>query len=380
MSKRISPSKVRSKKRRSRRRPVVVPGTAPGSLPPPSAEAQATKVRVMAYGSEGFVEADEAPLSEVLELRRRWAVVWIHVVGLDDTATIQALGETFGIHPLTLEDVVHSHQRPKVEGYDAQLFWVLRAAHLEPELEVEQFSLLLGEGYVISFVERSRGLFNPVRERIRRGRGRIRRCGADYCAYALLDTVIDNYFPVLSSREDVLNKLEDQVFERPHPDVPAQIYTIKRDLNLLRRAVWPLQELFAQLQRDEDPRIQEQTYVYLRDCRDHAFQLLEMIEDSRETANGLMGLYQNKIDQRLNEIMKVLTIMSTIFIPLSFLAGLYGMNFSTDSPYNMPELSSRYGYPVLLSVMVLMAAGMLVFFQRKGWLHRSTPRPPRTED
>ncbi len=300
-------------------------------------------------------------------------VTWINVDGLGDTHTIRKIGELFGLHSLALEDVINVHQRAKVEPYSDHLFIVTRLiALIAPDhLESEQISIFLGKNYVVTFQQRPGDCFDPVRERIRTSRGRIRTAGADYLAYALIDAVIDSYFPVVEKFADHLEELEDQVAMRQSPEVIDRIHEVRNDLLLLRRSVRPHRDALNELVRDEHPLICSETRVFLRDCYDHTIQLIDLLEVYREMCADLRDYYLSIVSNRMNEVMKVLTIIATIFIPLGFIAGLYGMNFNTSLPGNMPELNVPYGYEGVIALMFLVAAGMLVFFWRSGWIGSS---------
>jgi len=260
-------------------------------------------------------------------------------------------------------------QRPKVERYEDCLFLVARMMSLGERLDSEQISIYLGSGFVLTFQERVGDCLDPVRHRIREGAGRIRSQGADYLAYALLDAVIDHYFPVLEELGERLEALEDEVLRHPSPAVISRIHAAKRDLLALRRVVWPQRESLHWLLREPIPLLAEDTRLHLRDCYDHVAHVMDMVETFRELASGLVDAYQSSLSNRMNEVMKVLTIIATIFIPLSFLAGLYGMNFSAESsPWNMPELRFYFGYPLALALMAVVAGVMLIYFRRKGWI------------
>ena len=356
---------AKPKRRRYRR---STPGAPPGTFVV-DPEAPPTLVRVIAYGPDGFLDQPVEDLRSLAGLQRTWPVVWVNVDGLGDEKLLREIGEIFGLHPLALADVTNVPQRAKVEQYGRQVFVVTRMAHAGEELETEQLSLFLGEGFVLTFQERPGDCLDPIRERIRKGTAKVRAAGADYLAYAVIDAVIDNCFPVLEQYGERIEALEDRVIADPDARLVGQIHAAKRDLLNLRRAVWPQREALNWLLREQFPLITEDTRLYLRDCYDHAAQIIDILETYRELASGLLEAYMSSLSNRMNEVMKVLTIIATIFIPLSFVAGLYGMNFNPDkSPWNMPELSWRLGYPFALALMAVVAAGMLVYFRRKGWL------------
>ncbi|MGH8742320.1 MAG: magnesium/cobalt transporter CorA, partial [Burkholderiales bacterium] len=278
-------------------------------------------------------------------------------------------GERYGLHPLTIADVVNAHQRPKLESHDDHLFIVLRLPDRTEGLVTEQLSILLGRDFVLTFQERPGDCFDPVRERLRRPESPMRGRGVDYLAYALIDALVDSYFPLLESYGEQLEALEEQVIARPEPARVVQIQRLRRELLEVRRALWPQREVLNALLREDTPCIAPGTRLFLRDCADHTAQLLDMVEIHREVTSGLLDLHLSSVSTRMNEIMKVLTIIATIFMPLSVIASIFGMNFNTEtSPWNMPELDWYFGYPFALLLMALVAAGMLVMFWRKGWL------------
>jgi magnesium transporter len=270
---------------------------------------------------------------------------------------------------LALEDAVNTHQRPKVEEYDDHLFVVALMVDANGSADTEQVAFFIGEGYVITFQERPGDCFENVRDRIRKATGRIRTAGADYTAYALLDAIVDGYFPALEKMGDRLEVLEDRVIGTPESGNITELHDLKRDLLLLRRAIWPHREVFNTLIRDEHPLIAKETKLFLRDCYDHTVQLMDIVETYREMASGLVDVHISSVSVKLNEVMKVLTIVATVFIPLSFIASVYGMNFDREtSPWNMPELGWYLGYPFALLLMCASAAGLLWYIWKKGWL------------
>jgi magnesium transporter len=295
----------------------------------------------------------------------------VDIDGVGDAETVRRIADVFGMHVLAQEDVLNPTQRPKVELYGEHLFVVSRMLSIEEDrLASEQLSLFLGPGFVLTFQQQRPGdCLAGVRERLRKGLGRLRNQGADYLAWALLDAVVDGYFPVLEGFGERMDALEDGIVEHPASECIADIHQVKRDLLALRRAVWPLRDALASLLREETPLITAETRPFLRDCLDHSVQVMDMIETYREIGSSLMEAYQSSVGNRLNAVMKVLTIIATVFMPLSFLAGVYGMNFHTeDSPFNMPELSWRFGYMFFWALALVCAAGMLVAFRRQGWL------------
>lgn len=342
-------------------------GAAPGTLSvepnqPP------TLMRVMAWDDAGLLEETITQVEALPALLERWRVVWLNVDGLGDEAILRGLGALFGAHRLALEDVVNVHQRPKAELYPDHYFIVMNMLSYEETISTEQVSFMVGKGWVVTFQEREGDCFDAVRERLRHGRGTIRQQGADYLAYALIDVLIDQYFPILERYGDRFEDMEERILETTSMDLLPEIRTIKRELNLLRRIVWPQRDALNALSREPTELISAETRVYLRDCIDHAAQLMDLVDTFRELAGGLLDMHMSMVSHRMNEVVQVLTIVTAIFVPLSFLTGLYGMNFNQELPGNMPELNTPYGYELLLGAMALLASGQLYFFWRRGWL------------
>jgi magnesium transporter len=374
-------SHTKRKGRMPRRR--TPPGAPPGTLIADPTASHPT-IRVMTYGPQHFAEEIIQAPQRVRELLNTDVVTWVDVEGLGDVECIKTLGEIFSLHHLSLEDVINLHQRAKVEDYEHYLFIVARMAVFGEELETEQVSLFLGKNFVLTFQQGHPGdCLEIVRERLRKATGRIRFAGADYLAYALLDAVVDCYFPILEEYGERLEAFEDEILTQPRPDTIAHIHQIKRHLRTLRRVVWPLRETFNTLLRDETEEISHDTRLHLRDCYDHTVQLIDLIETYRELGADLTDVYLSSVGNRTNEIMRVLTIIATIFIPLTFIAGVYGMNFDPDtSPWNMPELRWYWGYPLSLTLMAIVAIVQLIIFWRRGWVGwpgfiRSTTQLPR---
>jgi magnesium transporter len=356
------------------------PGASPGTLVADPG-AKRPSMQAIAYGPDEVVEHDLTDPSDARHIVGRLPVTWINVDSLGDATIVATLGQIFGLHRLAQEDVLNAHQRPKVEKYDDNYFIVLRMADMGEGLGTEQLSLFLGPDYVLTFQERPGDCFGPVRDRIRKKSGRIRSVGPDYLAYALVDAVIDNFFPILEDFGEKLEILEDDVVLNPDEGFTVRIHQAKRDLLTLRRAVWPLREAISSLVREESHLISPDTRVYLRDCYDHSIQIIDILENYRDVAGSLMEVFLSSISNRMNEIMKILTIFTTIFIPLTFIAGIYGMNFNPErSPLNMPELNWYWGYPFALGSMGAVALGMLVYFQRKGWILRRRKHRPDGRD
>lgn len=308
------------------------------------------------------------------------SITWVDVRGIGHKPTLERLGEIFHVHPLALEDVVNVPQRPKTDVYPDQQVVVARRVVLGEGVDVvpEQIGIIFGKGFVLSIQEHVEDdALAPVRERIHKGRGIMRRSGSDYLAYAMIDSIVDGFYPVLEALGERLEDMELEVMDPPR-GMSKRIHDVKRELLTLRRAIWPQRDLVNGLLRDESPHVAKETRVYLRDTYDHAVQVMDMVETFREIASGLMDLYLSSISTRMNEIMKILTILSTIFLPITFIAGVYGMNFETGaSPWNMPELKWPFGYPIALGLMAATVIGMLVFYRRKGWLGPGAPRRRR---
>ncbi|MDF1562440.1 MAG: magnesium/cobalt transporter CorA [Deltaproteobacteria bacterium] len=348
----------------------AVVGAPPGTLNE-TPEARRPTIRVITYGPETIEEKELTSVAELKGLQGSAPVVWVDVDGVDHVETIRALGEHFDLHPLALEDVMNVHQRPKIEDYDDQIYAVVRMPVGQGSVQLEQVSLFFGKGWVLTLQERPGDCFDPVRTRLRHGRGRIRNAGADYLAYAVLDTIIDSYFPVVEDFDEKLERLEDRIHAGAGPTAAAELHEYRQGLHALRRQLYPTREALGFLARTEEVEIEEATRVFLRDCQDHAARLLDAVDSSRDLCAGLMDIYLSANDHRMNEVMKVLTIIATLFMPLGFIAGLYGMNFDAQSsPWNMPELSWRYGYPYALGIMAITSLLLLAFFWRRGWLGR----------
>jgi magnesium transporter len=353
------------------------PGAPPGHVSPPEGS-PLPDIDIIAFGPDELVASKAYNLKDVIALRGRFPVLWVNVDGLGDVKLIEELGRAFGLHQLTLEDVVHVHQRAKVEYFKEYVFVVIRMITCEVTLESEQLGIVFGKDFVLTFQEGKPGdCLEPVRQRLRQSRGALRSLPPDYLAYALVDAVTDQYFPVLGRYADRLDGLEDEVLDQPYLDIIWQLHSIKRDLLLLQTSILPQRDLVHSLMRDPSALVGEETRLHLRDVADHTGQITDLITSYRDMAQALIEIHLNIASNRMNEVMQVLTIISAIFIPLTFIVGVYGMNFEPNSsPYNMPELRMRYGYPVTLLVMFTMAVSMLIYFRRRGWLRRPFQRKP----
>jgi len=354
-----------------------LPGAAPGTLViDPASPFPA--LHCFAFGAAVLREQKPASLTDLASFHDA-PLRWLNVDGLGHAETLKAIGQEYGLHNLELEDIVNVHQRPKFEDYDDHLFLVLRMpaasngenGSMGSQFHAEQVSMCLGPNFVLTFQEIPGDAFEPVRRRLRNDGNPIRKRGTDYLAYTLIDAVIDAYFPVLERFGERVESLENEVVERPTTEHITRIHGLKRDLLAVRRAVWPMRDLLAALLRDENNLVKDSTRVFLRDCHDHTIQLIDMIETYREITSGLVDIHLSSLSNRMNEVMKVLTIIATIFIPLTFIAGIYGMNFDPEvSPWNMPELKWAFGYPAAMLLMLGIAVGLLGWFYRKGWIGR----------
>lgn len=347
------------------------PGTPPGTLVPSRAAPIAQlEVRLLDYTAEELTEHALISAAECRPFLERPSVTWIDIKGEPVPETLETLGEIFGLHPLALEDVANRGQRPKVDFFDRQLFLILARPQVRGErVGTEQLSFFAGENYVISFHNGHTDPFEPVRERLRRHGGRFRARGADYLLYALIDVVIDEGFPLLEHYGERVERLEEQLLSSPTKATLHQLHALRRELLLLRRTFWPQREVLNSLMRGDFEALQDETAIYLHDCYDHVVQIIDLVETYRDMTSSMLEVYLSSLSNRLNETMRVLTVIATIFIPLTFIVGVYGMNFSNEmSPWAMPELHWYYAYPMLWLVMIAVAAGMLIYFRRKRWL------------
>lgn len=350
-----------------------MPGASPGTLL--IGEGEPPKIFVIDYGPGVLFEKELSHVDEVIQYLtdEHPSITWIDVRGISNRASFERLGEIFKIHPLALEDVVNVPQRPHTDEYPEQQVIISRMVHLGDDhvVHTEQLGIVFGQGWVLTIQEEStRDCLDGVRSRIRRGKGNIRQLGADYLAYAILDAVVDGFFPLLEVFGERLEELEHQALEAQQR-MSSHIHDVKREMLTVRRAIWPQRDVVNALLRGESKHVTEGTRVYLRDTYDHTIQVMDIVETYREIASGLMDLYLSGVSNRMNEVMKVLTILSTIFMPLTFIAGIYGMNFEYDAdsaPTNMPELSWKYGYVFALVMMAISVIGLIVFYWRKGWI------------
>lgn len=346
------------------------PGSAPGELRV-DPEARDTRLSGFRFASDQVEVLAQDVLHAPATLRQDDTTLWLNVNGLGDADDLRAIADAFQLHPLAVEDVLMLDQRAKAEDYPEHLFCIMRMPEMAEtgRFKSEQVSIFLGDNFVITLQERPGDVFGPVRARLHNPLRPIRARGAGYLAYALIDAVIDAYFPVLEKLGQRLEALEDDVVERPKPEQISEIHAIKRDLMAARAALWPIRDMVASLLRDQSPRFDAAATPYLRDCHDHTFLLIDMIETHRETASGLVDIHLSSQSNRMNEVMQVLTLVSTIFIPLTFIAGVYGMNFNPNSgPWSMPELGWAWGYPVVMGAMGVIALVLALWFRSLGWL------------
>lgn len=360
-----SPTKTQSRTASKRGKKLGLP---PGSVVYVGAEREATPtISVIDYNLEHATVQKVESVEQVYQLRDTSTVSWINIDGTHDTTLIQNIATHFGLHPLTAEDIANTQQRPKQEEFPHYTYVVLKMLYFNQQhtLIEEQVSFVLSERFLITFQEQGHegDVFNFVRERIRNNKGRIRSCGTDYLLYALIDSIVDYYFLILEELGDRVDQIEERLITDPREQILAELYSTKRSLLRLRRSVWPCREVLSALERGESPHIQSSTLVYLKDVYDHTVQVIDTVEMLRENLASLLEVYLSSISNRLNTVMKFLTLVATVFMPLTFIAGVYGMNFA-----NMPELQWRYGYPAALTVMALVAAGMVIYFRRKRWI------------
>ncbi|MFC1551996.1 magnesium/cobalt transporter CorA [Candidatus Latescibacterota bacterium] len=318
------------------------------------------------YDESNMEEIDISEIEECLPFKDKQSVSWINVYGVHDPQIIENVGKTFDIHPLTLEDILNTGHRPKTEDFESYLYIVLKMLFIDSEennIRSEQVSFVIGGNYVISFQEKEGDVFNPVRNRIRKSKGKIRKRGSDYLVYALVDAVVDNYYIILEKINEKIEVLEEELVTKPTSTTLQSIHDLKRETLYLRKSISPIREVIRSLERGESAIIQDSSQIYFRDLYDHTIQIIETVETLRDMISGMLDIYLSSISNRMNEVMKTLTIFAAIFIPLTFIAGIYGMNFE-----HMPELTLRWAYPTLLSLMFIIGISLLVYFKKKNWL------------
>ncbi|MFT5207547.1 MAG: magnesium transporter [Candidatus Omnitrophota bacterium] len=345
------------------------PGSSPGTIVHIGEQKiNKSRIRLMQYDNSEILEKEFETIEECIASSNSLpGVKWINVDGLHDIELLKGIGKAFDIHPLVLEDIVNTKQRPKYEEHDHQIFIVLKMLYADPDeskVSSEQMSFVLGKDYILSFQERVGDVFGEVRKRIRTGgSGRIRKAGSDYLLYALTDAMVDHYFIVLENIANQLENADNELTENPSSTTLRQIHDLKKEIVLIKKQTWPLRELFASILRSESKLISKKTAIYFRDVQDHVFQILDSVESFREMISTMLDMYQSSISNKMNEVMKVLTIIATIFIPPTFVAGIYGMNFDS-----MPELHMKYGYFVVLGVISICIATMVFYFKKKRWI------------
>jgi len=356
-------------KRKMAYRSRHAPGTAPGTLSV-SKDAKPSTISIMGYGPDDVEEVDDISVSDIAAYQKKWPLVWVNINGLGSLDILEEIGAHFDIHRLALEDVLNVRHRPKIESFKDTAFLIMRMARMDGrELDVEQVSLFVGKNFVLTIQERAGDCFDPVRDRIRKGAGRrIREAKPDYLGYALMDAVIDGFFPLLEQYDQALDEMEEVIFSSPSEDMLSHAHDLKKEIRLIRQAAWPLREVVNGY-ADEVDLVSDDMAPFIRDCYDHIVQIIDLLESHRERSASLIDMYLSSLSHRMNEVMKVLTIIATIFIPLGFIAGLYGMNFNPEiSRWNMPETQWMYGYPFAIGLMVACFVGFLLYFKRKDWL------------
>lgn len=383
----VSRTDMSSKYRKRRRRKVQlrqpdVSQTPPGSIVS-TAKSDESTLELFAYSQSDWIQEPVKEIGDLQKVVEKWSVTWVNLDGTGNTDAVQRLGTLFNLHELALEDIVNLHQRAKVDEYNNQLFIVLRMVNWEDDhIHQEQLCIVLGDGFVLTFQEEPGGdTLDPVRERIRRGYGQLRGAGPDYLMYSIIDAVVDAYFPVLEKLGDALEELEDEVLEKVDRLTPARILELKREIITIRRAVWPAREALNILIRDDAPYVSPHTKVYLRDCYDHVVRIIDLVETQRELCSDLMDLYLSSTSNKLNEVMRVLTMITLLFMPPTLVAGIYGMNFNTElSPFNMPELNWTYGYFFSLALMAFSAAVVWGLAQWRGSFRDNSIVEPTAAD
>jgi magnesium transporter len=342
-------------------------GVPPGTLIHIGEEkVEKVSITVIDYNEENLREKEIKNIKDIIPLKEKPTITWVNINGIHNVEIIEKIGDIFNLHPLLLEDIMNTGQRPKMENFEEYIFVVLKMIRYddrEDEVIVEQVSLILGPNYVVSFQEVEGDVFETIRERLRNAKGRIRKKGADYLLYALIDAIVDNYFIILEKFGERIEDIEEELISESKVETLHAIQKIRREMIYLRKSVWPLREVVNSLQREESVMIEKSTDIFLRDVYDHTIQVIDSIESYRDVVSGMLDLYLSSISNKMNEVMKILTIFAAIFIPLTFIAGIYGMNFNF-----MPELNWRWGYFGVLIFMVFVGVTMLIYFKRKKWM------------
>jgi len=327
---------------------------------------ETTKITIMDYDESHFLEKEVKLVEESFPYKDKPTVTWINIDGIHEIEIIEKIGQYFGVHPLILEDILNTEKRPKMEDFENYIYVtlkILKQIDNENKILSEQVSLIIGTNFVISLMESKVDIFDPIKDRIRNGKGHIRKMGSDFLAYSLIDAIVDNYFVIMEKFGEKIEAMEEELVKNPTPGTLKSLHDTQRELMLLRRSVWPLREVVNNLLRGESTLIHESTLIYLRDVYDHTIEIIDMIEGLRDMVSRMFDMYLSSISNKLNEIMKVLTIIATIFIPLTFIVGVYGMNFEY-----MPELKSRWGYPIIWVIIISVAILMLNYFRKNKWI------------
>jgi magnesium transporter len=323
------------------------------------------KIKLIDYNSDKYIEHDFENIEQCFEFKDDKTVSWINIDGIHETEILSKLGDCFGFHPLILEDILNTEQRPKIEDFTDYIYIVLKMIDYDKkieELSFEQISIIFGKNYLISFQEKPLEIYEPIRKAIKNDESKIRKNGSDYLAYLLMDSIIDNYFGVLENIGEGIENIENRLVRSPSPKTLKEIYNIKRDMLLLRKSVWPVREMISKLERGEILLIESNTRIYIRDIYDHIIQIIDTVETYRDMLSNMIDIYLSSMSNRLNEVMKILTIISTIFIPITFIASIYGMNF-----IYMPEFTSKWSYPVVWLIILTIIIAMVIYFKRKKW-------------
>ena len=324
-----------------------------------------SKITMARYDETSFAEREIRSVSELQKEKNLPGVLWVNIDGLQDVRLLEEIGLLFGLHPLILEDILNTDQRPKAEDFSDYMFIVVKNIHnsVDQNLHAEQISIILGKNFVLSFQEKESDLFHPIRERLRAAKGRIRKAGADYLAHHLMDAVIDQYFAVLEDIDEKIERLENELLRQTTPAQLQSIHLLKRELTFLRKSLWPLRDAIGLLQRSDSQLIVESTLIYFKDVSDHIIAVIDTVDTFRDMLGGMLDIYLSAASMKMNQVMKVLTVITTIFMPLSFLAGVYGMNFE-----HIPGLHWRWSFYALWGVMLTIVGGMLILFARKKWI------------
>jgi len=324
-----------------------------------------TRIKVIDYGEKDYVEQEVENAQQCFAFKDDKTITWINIDGISDTDTLEKLGKYFGFHPLILEDILNTEQRPKIEDFEDYIYIVLKMLYYNEksgEITIEQVSIIFGNNYVVSFQEKELDIYNPIRLRLKNEKSKIRKMGSDFLAYLLLDAIVDNYFNVLEKIGEKIEIVENKLVVNPEPKTLKIIYNLKRDMLFIRKSVWPLREVISSLERGEFSLMRDSTRIYIRDIYDHVIQVIDTVETFRDMLSGMLDIYLSSMSNKLNEIMKILTIISTIFIPITFIASIYGMNFGF-----MPEIAWKWGYLVVWAVIIIIIIMMVIYFKRKKW-------------